>query len=531
MEETNSRRKIGLEDWGGSILLEAGYTSGRELGKALALGRELLAAGPMDVDELVGKIQAKIPLPEHVVLVENRPEPVAWSEALRPTGPEDDRNLMQVRAKMRELMKCPVLQAGAIMPDACPAGGGEASIPVGGAIVAKNALLPAAHSADIVCSMYATFFTSSRETADLMDSLEWSTRFGMGGRRPNEQVDHPVIYEPVWENRFLRGLQDYAIKHMADQGDGNHFAYLGRLNVANGLVHELERAGYESLARSLRGHDEVSVLVTHHGSRGLGAQVYKRGMDAAVKHTEHVATGVPAEASWLDMTTESGEEYWAALQYVSRWTLANHQSIHSRFIGRSGSIRLDSIGNEHNFVWRRDDLYYHGKGATPAWKDAEGRPLLGLIPLNMGAEILFVLGSDNEKFLSFAPHGAGRNHSRTEISRGFRDSDGELEPTKIKKTIEDATRGLDIRWYSKQPDITESPLGYKPAAQVKSQIGEFNLARVIGEIQPRGCIMAGAFPKPWETGFTTPKQRRQTQHQAERRRTKQELQNRNFDEE
>ncbi len=36
------------------------------------------------------------------------------------------------------------------MPDACPAGAGEAVIPVGGAIAVKNAIIPAAHSADVL---------------------------------------------------------------------------------------------------------------------------------------------------------------------------------------------------------------------------------------------------------------------------------------------------------------------------------------------------------------------------------------------
>jgi uncharacterized protein YjiS (DUF1127 family) len=35
--------------------------------------------------------------------------------------------------------------------------------------------------------------------------------------------------------------------------------------------------------------------------------------------------------------------------------------------------------------------------------------------------------------------------------------------------------------------------------------------------------MAGAFPKPWELNYSTAKQRRQVQHQAERRRTRQDL--------
>lgn len=46
------------------------------------------------------------------------------------------------------------------------------------------------------------------------------------------------------------------------------------------------------------------------------------------------------------------------------------------------------------------------------------------------------------------------------------------------------------------PDLSESPLGYKDATKVKAQIEQFQLATVVGEIRPLGCIMAGEAPEP-----------------------------------
>jgi hypothetical protein len=43
------------------------------------------------------------------------------------------------------------------MPDACPTGP-EGQIPVGGVVVAKNAIHPGFHSADICCSVMLTDF-------------------------------------------------------------------------------------------------------------------------------------------------------------------------------------------------------------------------------------------------------------------------------------------------------------------------------------------------------------------------------------
>ena len=64
----------------------------------------------------------------------------------------------------------------------------------------------------------------------------------------------------------------------------------------------------------------------------------------------------------------------------------------------------------------------------------------------------------------------------------------------------EATRGIDVRWYSGKKDVAESPIGYKSAAKVRKEIEEFGLATVLGEITPYGCIMAGEQPEPfWKT--------------------------------
>jgi tRNA-splicing ligase RtcB (3'-phosphate/5'-hydroxy nucleic acid ligase) len=170
--------------------------------------------------------------------------------------------------------------------------------------------------------------------------------------------------------------------------------------------------------------------------------------------------------------------------------------IHEAFLHRIGQRPLVQFGNEHNFIWRRGDTFLHGKGATPAWRDAEGRPLLGLIPLNMAREILLVLGGDNDDYLSFCPHGAGRNLSRKAMLAPFRDAEGEIDPSRVREVLAETTGGLDIRWYNGAPDLSESPLGYKDATKVKAQIEQFKLATVVGEIHPQGCIMAGEEPEP-----------------------------------
>ncbi|MDF9832792.1 tRNA-splicing ligase RtcB [Ereboglobus sp. PH5-5] len=493
-------------------LIAAGWHEGKRLGPALRRARELEASG-LPRAHMLAQLEAEFPKQLIVALPRHEPAPLA--EAIEAETPEEIANVELARQRMRELLTMPVVQRGVIMPDACPSGPQRACIPVGGAIAVENAIIPGAHSSDICCSMFATFFPANHPTQEIMDHLFKLTHFGAGGRRRGEQWTSPVLDEPVWENRFLKNLRSRAQDFMGTQGDGNHFAYVGRIQFSDTQRAALESAGYTELAGWIARRDgEFNVLVTHHGSRGLGADLFKRGHVAARKWCDENAKDVPDSAAWLAADSPEGRDYWDALQYIARWTRENHAQIHAALLRRLGQRALAQIGNEHNFVWKRGDIFMHGKGATPAWRDAQGRPLLGLIPLNMAREILLVLGADNDDYLSFCPHGAGRNLSRSAMLRGYRDADGELDPARVQQTLAETTAGLDIRWHNGAPDLSESPLGYKDATKVKAQIERFGLATVVGEIQPRGCIMAGEAPEPH---WMRARREKREAHKAQRR--------------
>ncbi|MEM7011414.1 MAG: RtcB family protein, partial [Verrucomicrobiota bacterium] len=344
----------------GQELVEAGWAEGTDFAPMLEELETLAARGVTERKYALKLLARKFPKDQHLLTMREEPEP--FSEAIEAQSEVEEENLGKVRRFMKDLMRCPVVEGGAIMPDACPAGSQPATIPVGGAVAARNAILPAGHGHDICCSMYATFFTTENDNVSaMMDHLVDSTRFGPGGRPPEDRVHHPVVDEPVWENKFLAGLRDHAVVHMADQGDGNHFAYLGKVSFNDEALAKVDAAGHNEVLDAIRQLPEeareVYALVTHHGSRGLGSQVYRRGINAAVKQTEKIAKGIPEAASWLSLDTEEGAAYWEALQYVGRWTKANHQSIHARFLERVQGTALGEFGNEHNFIWRRGEMF------------------------------------------------------------------------------------------------------------------------------------------------------------------------------
>ncbi len=495
-------------------LLVEGWQEGRRLGPTLRRARELESSG-LDRVAVLAALEAEFPKEQTMIVPRVEPAPLA--EAIDADTAEEAVNVDAARARMNELLHSPVVKRGVIMPDACPAGPSRATIPVGGGIEVENAIIPGAHSADICCSLFATFFSANHPVTELMDHLQKTTHFGSGGRSRGQQFTSPVLDEPVWDNRFLTGLRSRAQDFLGTQGDGNHFAYIGRVQFTEAQRAQLEAAGQTELAEWIvRREGTFNVLVTHHGSRALGADLYTRGQKAAHAWCRENTKDIPDAAVWLPGDSAEGRDYWDALQYISRWTRANHSVLHDAFLRRIGERAFVQVGNEHNFVWKRGDSFYHGKGATPAWTDPEGRPLLGLIPLNMAREILLVLGSDNAHYLSFCPHGAGRNLSRTAMLRPYRDADGELDPARVRKALADSTAGLDIRWFCGGADLSESPPAYKDATKVKTQLTHYNLARVVGEIQPQGCIMAGEAPEPhWVKARRDKRERRKARRRED----------------
>jgi RNA-splicing ligase RtcB len=327
------------------------------------------------------------------------------------------------------------------------------------------------HSADICCSM-AVSVLGDIDPIPVLDAGMKLSHFGGGGRPYSHDMRVPeTLMEEFGANRFLAMTTDAASKQFGTQGDGNHFFYVGRV-ASTGQV----------------------ALVTHHGSRKPGALLYKAGMDLAESHRRRLSPETPAHNAWISSETDDGRDYWAALQLMRTWTKKNHFAIHDAVAHHLGTKVKDRFWNEHNFVFRKSDgLFYHAKGATPAWSDfASDSSGLTLIPLNMAEPILIARGLDAENGLGFAPHGAGRNFSRSAYMRRHA---GKTE----EQMVEEQTKGIDARFFCGIPDVSELPGAYKDAAAVRRQIAEFGLAEIVDTIEPIGSIMAGDWQRdaPW----------------------------------
>lgn len=447
----------------GKTLIDLGLRPGRWFQEAIAYINE----NQLPQAEMMAYLE-QFRLPEEIKPFST---PQDFSINIKAETELEEGNVNKVLETMNALMKTPTLVGGAVMPDACPTSK-VGTIPVGGVAVAKNAIHPGMHSADICCSVMLTNLGFA-DPKEVLDKAQESTHFGPGGRARGQQFSLPQELLAEFEaNEFLHSQRaiSTAQEHLGTQGDGNHFLFVGKSKKTG-----------------------ETMLVTHHGSRAPGAQLYKKGMEVAEGFRKILSPETLTQNAWIPYNTVEGKEYWSALQTIRKWTKLNHEVIHN-LVAEGLELEVkDRYWNEHNFVFKKGDLFYHAKGATPL--DPAFMPdITGprLIPLNMSEPVLIVEGETNENNLGFAPHGAGRNTSRTAHKK-----------TKADKTIEEVfneeTTGLDVRFYSKEIDISELPSAYKNAQTVREQMEEYNLGTVIDEVMPYGCIMAGDVQKnaPW----------------------------------
>lgn len=381
----------------------------------------------------------------------------------------DDLDANAVR-QMEQACRLPVAVAGALMPDAHQGYG----LPIGGVLATDNAVIPYAVGVDIACRMKMSVLdlppaTLQDEPGRLKLAINFETRFGVGSefktRRRHDVMDRDWSVAPV-----TRECKDKAWRQLGTSGSGNHFVEFGVLRL-------LEPLG--GLAPG-----EYLALLSHSGSRGTGAAVADRYSKIARQRRRELP-GEFGHLAWLDLDSEEGQEYWAAMELMGAYAAANHELIHGHIARALGAAVLLDVENHHNFAWRERhvlpggkerDVIVHRKGATPA-----GRGVLGIIPGSMAAPGYVVRGRGAAESLQSASHGAGRRMSRTQAKHQFTWVD--LNRVLQERGVTLLSAGLD-----------EVPMAYKDIDQVMA--AQRGLVDVIARFDPKLVKMAPAGERP-----------------------------------
>src|SRR5687768_9195135 len=377
---------------------------------------------------------------------------------------------VEALTQMRNACKLPVAVSGALMPDAHVGYG----LPIGGVLGVRNAVIPYAVGVDIACRMKMSVIdlplTALADEKDrLTRALERETNFGVGAtfRTPRQ---HDVMDEDWTVTALTAKMKDRAWSQLGTSGSGNHFVEFGELVVTDARV-GLQPGRYVA-------------LLSHSGSRGTGAQV----ADHYTKLARELHPELPQELSnlaWLDLDTEPGQKYWAAMELMGKYAAANHAVIHRHVVRALGVEVLLDVENHHNFAWRErhvladgseEELIVHRKGATPA-----GEGVLGIIPGSMGTPGYVVRGKGVAASLNSASHGAGRRMSRKKAKETF--SWDAVQAFLRERNVTLLSAGLD-----------EVPMAYKDIDVVMA--AQRDLVEPLARFEPRLVKMAPSGEPP-----------------------------------
>lgn len=365
-------------------------------------------------------------------------------------------------AQMEDACRLPCARGAALMPDAHIGYG----LPIGGVLGTENAVIPYAVGVDIACRMKLSVLDMPVDRLEYQfefyrDSLERGTRFGVGCAYQTPQ-DHAVMDQDWTVTRITRTSKDKAWKQLGTSGSGNHFVEFGVFTLES----RDEELGLDA--------GSYVALLSHSGSRGTGAAVCSTYSQIAQQRLPKKYKQF-GRLAWLDMDSEAGQEYWAAMNLMGDYAAANHAVIHRNVTKLLGARILGGVENHHNFAWKERhgdrDLYVHRKGATPA-----GEGVLGVIPGSMNDPAFVVRGKGNAESLNSASHGAGRVMSRKAARSKF--SYG---------TVRKELENQGVRVLSAGAD--EVPGVYKDIIEVMNH--QKDLVEIVARFDPKIVKMCG----------------------------------------
>lgn len=325
----------------------------------------------------------------------------------------------------------------ALMPDAHLGLGAT----VGSVIPTRKAIIPAAVGVDIGCGMIAVqtqFYAKDLEGLQLRalrEGIEAVIPLSVGKNNSTITDSASVFIAELESSAQVSGFDPDSFsptwrEQLGSLGSGNHFIEV-----------------------SLDEDDRVWLFL-HSGSRGVGNRIAQKSIKVAQDLMERYYIELPdKDLAYLVEGTKEFSEYITGLQWAQNFALANREemmirvsSVFAEWIGQEvvESVRINC---HHNYTERSkvygEDVWLSRKGAIDA---SDG--VMGLIPGSMGTRSYVVRGKGNPISLNSAPHGAGREYSRSAARKTF-----------SKEQLQEAMVGIEYR--DTDAFIDEIPAAYK----------------------------------------------------------------------
>lgn len=340
------------------------------------------------------------------------------------------------------------------------------SVPVGGVVAYEHAINVNGVGFDIACGNKAVLLDCDAQAIKdniyrTMNEIQKHISFGVG-RKNNEQVEHPLFDDPVWNDiDILRNLKCKAHAQLGTVGSGNHYVDV--------FIDDSNRVW----------------VGVHFGSRGLGHSICTHFIKQAGGKD-----GVHAEPVVLDEDSDLGQQYLKCMELAGRYAYAGRDWVCKRVATILRGNILESFHNHHNFAWKErhfgKDLWVVRKGATPAFPGQKG-----FVGGSMGDISVILEGIESissSKALNSTIHGAGRAMGRVQAKgKTCRKTGKQLTEGLVKRDLHEAwikQRGVEIRG----GDLDESPYAYKRIEEVLE--AHKGTIKILHTLTPIGVCMA-----------------------------------------
>lgn len=290
----------------------------------------------------------------------------------------------------------------------------------------EGKVIPSLISGDIGCGMLCVKIDTNGKDIDfgkLDDTIRKRVAISIHSKAPNlDNIEKG--FDQLIENlcKKYNAKPRKSIQALGTLGGGNHFVELNRNK--NG----------------------ETFLVIHSGSRKFGQEVF--GYHQKIAEVQN-----PYEIKDLSyLSDDEAKEYLEDMKIAVKYSQLNRRIIADEILKNMEWNEISSFESIHNYI-SKDGIIR--KGAISA--EADQRII---IPLNMRDGSIIAKGKGNRDWNQSAPHGAGRQLSRTEASELISLEDFQKE-----------MKGIHSSCISKST-LDESPQAYKNANEIIGNIND-----------------------------------------------------------
>lgn len=297
--------------------------------------------------------------------------------------------------------------------------------PIGTTIELKGKVIPYTVGIDIGCGVTSARFKPKKLELEKLDKvIRTNIPSGMKIRSTEHRFSDQINLEEL--KCFKHIKHDKALLSLGTLGGGNHFIEIDK--DVDGYYH----------------------IIVHSGSRHLGVEVAEYYQNKAKEYNRSLYLNTPFEFCWLE--GELFDDYIHDMKIVQQFANLNRLCIIDE-VCRAMKFNMEEIINvNHNYI---DDSNILRKGAISA---SDKEPIL--IPINMKDGVITGLGKGNPDWNYSAPHGSGRNKSKTDVANNYTVSSYKKE-----------MKGIYCSVISKGT-LEESPFAYRRLEDIIENVSE-----------------------------------------------------------